>query len=237
MACRSFSSTLRGAQRPRKVSAADTDPSPTPVQPIRPCANLAPSCALRPLPHVFGKGPSSVHEGDTQARNHAGGHVIIQAFSVAARSPVAMSCCETSNSSSQERDVTFSLPPTQACANKNESRGTRMDGAPVDLHKGSGSHIHFCPRPCSSTCRWASLATHRHWGPLCVYTVLSCPIWPCYHRMCVIAKETGLSPLARTCSRTWIFLRRLHILALRSLCLNTIHVRKRRSKKIGDNFP
>ena len=39
-------------------------------------------------------------------------------------------------------------------------------------HKGSGSHIHFCPRPCSSTCRWARLATHRHWGPLCVSRAL-----------------------------------------------------------------
>ena len=44
-----------------------------------------------------------------------------------------------------------------------------------------------------------------------VKPVLSCPTWPCNHRMCVIAKETGLSPLARTCSRTWVFLRRHHI--------------------------
>ena len=36
-------------------------------------------------------------------------------------------------------------------------------------------HSHFYPRPCSSTYPWARLATHRHWGPLCVYTVLS---WP-----------------------------------------------------------
>ena len=28
--------------------------------------------------------------------------------------------------------------------------------------------------------------------------------------MCVIAKETGQSPWARTCSRTWVFLKRLH---------------------------
>ena len=85
-------------------------------------------------------------------------------------------------------------------------------------HKGSGSQFHVCPRPCLSTCRWARLATHRHWGPLCVSPVLSCPLWPCNHRMCVIAREFGLSPLARTCSRTWVFLRRLHIWAL-SLCL------------------
>ena len=78
-------------------------------------------------------------------------------------------------------------------------------------HKGSGSQFHVCPRPCLSTCRWARLATHRHWGPLCVSPVLSCPLWPCNHRMCVIAREIGLSPLARTCSKTWVFLRRLHI--------------------------
>ena len=102
---------------------------------------------------------------------------------------------------------------------------------------GSGSCFHFCPRPCSSTYRWTRLATHRHWGPLCVYPVLSCPLWPCNHRMCVIAKETGLSPLARTCSRTWICLRRLHIWALRSLRLNTAHLRKPPLQKIGDNFP
>ena len=29
----------------------------------------------------------------------------------------------------------------------------------------SGSHVHVYPRPCSSTCRWAKLATHRQNGP------------------------------------------------------------------------
>ena len=99
-------------------------------------------------------------------------------------------------------------------------------------HKGSGSYVHLCPRPCLSTCRWARLATHRHWGPLCVSPVLSCPLWPCNRRMCVITKETGQSPLARTCSRTWVFLRRLHILAL-SLCLTPSQ--KTTIQKIGDN--
>ena len=61
----------------------------------------------------------------------------------------------------------------------------------------------------------ASLFEHLSMGQTCnpptqrttlsVLSVLSCPLWPCSHRMCVIAKETGLSPLARTCSRTWIF--------------------------------
>ena len=33
---------------------------------------------------------------------------------------------------------------------------------PADVHKGSGSHVHFCPRPCSSTYQWARLPTHRY---------------------------------------------------------------------------
>ena len=40
-----------------------------------------------------------------------------------------------------------------------------LNVAPVYNHKGSGSHFDFCQRPCSSTCRWARLATHRHSGP------------------------------------------------------------------------
>ena len=34
----------------------------------------------------------------------------------------------------------------------------------------------------------------QHWITLRVYPVLLCPLWPCFHRMCVITKETGLSP-------------------------------------------
>ena len=33
-----------------------------------------------------------------------------------------------------------------------------------------------------------------HWTTLRVYPVLSYPLWSCNHSMCVIAKETGLSP-------------------------------------------
>ena len=40
--------------------------------------------------------------------------------------------------------------------------------------------------------------------------VLSCPLWPCNQHMCVIAKETGLSPSARRCSKTYKFLRHVH---------------------------
>ena len=54
-----------------------------------------------------------------------------------------------------------------------------------------GSSVRFCPRPCSSTWRWARLATHRHRGPHSALPLLSCPLWPCNHRVCVIAKRLG----------------------------------------------
>ena len=57
------------------------------------------------------------------------------------------------------------------------------------LRKGSGSHVNVCPRPCFE---------HQSMGEACnpptqrttptVWSVLSCPLWPCYHRMCVMAK-------------------------------------------------
>ena len=57
------------------------------------------------------------------------------------------------------------------------------------------------------------------WAPRVVrrtqQSVLSCPLWPCTHRMCVIAKETGLSPIP--------------MFEYRSLQKTTI-------QKIGDNF-
>ena len=80
------------------------------------------------------------------------------------------------------------------------------------FYKESGSYVHVCPRPCLSTYRSSQARnppTQR--TTLCVQPVLCCPLWPCDHRMCVIAKGTGLSPLARTCSRIWTFLRRLHV--------------------------
>ena len=47
------------------------------------------------------------------------------------------------------------------------------------FHKGSGSHVHFRPRPSSSTDRWARLTTDRHLGPHnTVKSVLSCPPRP-----------------------------------------------------------
>ena len=37
-----------------------------------------------------------------------------------------------------------------------------LDYACCVYHKGSGSHVQLCPRPCSSTHRRPSLSTHRH---------------------------------------------------------------------------
>ena len=54
-----------------------------------------------------------------------------------------------------------------------------------------GSYVRFRPRPFPSTCRWARLATHRHKEPHSASSVLSCPLWQCNHRMCVIAVRLG----------------------------------------------
>ena len=53
-------------------------------------------------------------------------------------------------------------------------------------HKVSGSYVHFCPRPCSehlSMGQARNPPTHR--TTIRVYPVLSCRLWPLYHRMCV----------------------------------------------------
>ena len=52
--------------------------------------------------------------------------------------------------------------------------------------------------------------------------------------MCVITRGTGLSPLARTCSRTWTFLGRLNVLAC---CFALVVVFKNPGFPFGDNFP
>ena len=52
--------------------------------------------------------------------------------------------------------------------------------------------------------------------------------------MCVFAKWTGLSPLARTCSRIWTFPRRLHVAAHHDLHLRPL-TSETSTPKIGDN--
>ena len=96
-----------------------------------------------------------------------------------------------------------------------------------------GSYLHFRPRPCPSTYRWARLATHRR-RPHSVGNPCSRSHLGRFSTACVSSTETGQSPLARTCSRTWVFLRRLHIQAHRFfLTLHTVHVTKPRSKKLA----
>ena len=60
--------------------------------------------------------------------------------------------------------------------------------------------------------------------PRCAVCALA-PTLALSHRMCVIVKQLGPSPLPRTRSRTQTFLRRLHTLAHRLLCFKTAHVR------------
>ena len=59
------------------------------------------------------------------------------------------------------------------------------------LLSSQGSYVHFCPRPCSSTYRWAKLPTHHHKGTSLNEVRALTPRWPCSHRMWVIAKRLG----------------------------------------------
>ena len=72
------------------------------------------------------------------------------------------------------------------------------------FRKGSGSHVHFRPRPHSSTDRWARITTHRHLGPhntaKSVPTMAPSPPHVCNRQ------GTGLFPQARTCRTAWAFI-------------------------------
>ena len=60
------------------------------------------------------------------------------------------------------------------------------------LRNGSGSYVHVSPRPCFENLSMGQTSTHQRRGPHSECSpVLSCPPWPCYHRMCVIAKRLG----------------------------------------------
>ena len=62
----------------------------------------------------------------------------------------------------------------------------------MSVARGSGSYVHFSPRPCPSTDRWARLSTHRHHGStLCARSEPSYSLWPLNHRMCVVAWRRG----------------------------------------------
>ena len=77
---------------------------------------------------------------------------------------------------------------------------------PVRFHKGSVSHVHFHPRPCSSTDRWARPSSHRNFEVRALMpTLASSPPHVCHRQ------GTGLSPQARKCSRTLTFLGRLNV--------------------------
>ena len=75
------------------------------------------------------------------------------------------------------------------------------------------------------------LATHRRRGQHFVYLVLS-PTLTGLPPHVGRRRETGLSPLARTCSRTWAFSWAHPQLGAPFPLFDTVHVRKPRSKKI-----
>ena len=69
-------------------------------------------------------------------------------------------------------------------------------------HKESGSQVHLCPRPCSSTCRWAKLQTHRRRRPHSVCILL--PSWVLLPPRVCHRQETGFCrffTFRNSCSR------------------------------------
>ena len=70
----------------------------------------------------------------------------------------------------------------------------------IPVQKGLGSHVHFSPRPCSSTYGWAKHSTHRHKKTTLgmdistghnAALVLSCPFYSYSRRMRASAKGLG----------------------------------------------
>ena len=96
--------------------------------------------------------------------------------------------------------------------------------------QGVGSHVHLCPRPCLSTCRWARIPTHQH--KRTTRCAARAPILAVLQPHVCHRQTSGLSPLARTCSWTESFLRQLHDSAHRFIfqCITNLH------SKIGDSF-
>ena len=108
---------------------------------------------------------------------------------------------------------------------------------PVDFHKGSGSYVHSCPRPRSEhmSMGQASHPPTRGTTP-CVWSVLSCPLWPCNHRTCHRLRDGAVSIGSHMQQGMEISLVPPHLGAPFPL-FDTVQVRKPRSKKNGVNFP
>ena len=75
---------------------------------------------------------------------------------------------------------------------------------PVHFHPGSGSHFHFCRRPCYNAHRWATLSADRRRGPHSVRS--HTPSWLRIHRTSVIAWRLG-------CIRSHVYARRGNFLS------------------------
>ena len=96
---------------------------------------------------------------------------------------------------------------------------------------GLGSYVHFRPRPCSSTWRWAGsqptdTVDHAQSvvGAL-MHTFALRPPHVCHRQ------ETGQSPLTRTCSKTWGIPQAPPHLGAPFPLLDNVHVRNPQSKK------
>ena len=110
-----------------------------------------------------------------------------------------------------------------------------LDGSlakPVHIHKGSGSHVDFCPRPCSSTCRWVRFSTPRHSGPHSACNPCSCAHFGHVTAACHRRRDWALSKGSHMQQEMDIFLRRLHILGAPPPSSITVHLRKPRHKKL-----
>ena len=113
------------------------------------------------------------------------------------------------------------------------------------LHtKGSGSHVRLCPRPCSSTDRWARLTSHRHQRtslrtmsvpPPSVWCVLSCPFTHVTAACVSSSRDWAVSTLARTSQQDMVIsLAPPHLGA--PFLLFERFTSDTRSLKIGDDF-
>ena len=104
---------------------------------------------------------------------------------------------------------------------------------PVHIHKGSGSHVDFCPCPCSSTCRWVRFSIHRHSGPHSVCNPCSRAHFGHVTAACHRQKDSA-APIGSQMQQDMdIFLRRLHILGAPLPLSFTVHLRKPRYKKLA----
>ena len=107
----------------------------------------------------------------------------------------------------------------------------------IFVRKGSESYVHLCPCPCSSTYRWARLATHQHKGPHPVWSVLSMPtvaVQPPH--VCHRQRDWAVSIGSHMQQDMDMSKAPPHLGAPFALCEHHSRL-KTTIQKIGDNFP